>query len=325
MDEILVLAEHREGELRDITFEMLSKARSLGKDAGKSVTALLLGAGVGDYAEALKSHADEVLVLDHGNLKAFNAAVYQQVLSEVLKSREPSLVMIGHTAFGVDLAPGLAVTLELPFASDCIDLAYEGDDLKATRQIYEGKVNATVSFADAPTVLVTFRPSACPVEDAEASAGKVTELDVAVPEEPAMRQFLEYVEAAVGEVDITKADVVVSIGRGLREEENLPMIEELAEALGGVVACSRPCVDAGWLPKDRQVGSSGKTVKPKLYLAIGISGQFQHLSGMKAADTIVAVNKDPKAPIFSEADYGIVGDLMKVVPALKEKIAELRA
>ena len=324
MNEILVLAEHREGELRDVTFEMLGKARELGEASGQAVTALLLGSGLGDMAETVKPHADEVLVLDHGNLKQFNSAIYQPVLSDAIKTREPGLVMIGHTAFGVDLAPSLAVALELPFAADCIDLAVEGGTTKATRQIYEGKVNATVSFVDAPTVLVTFRPSAFPVEEA-ARAGKVTELTIDVPEEPAVRKFLEYVEAAVGDVDITKAEVVVSIGRGLREEENLPMVEELAESLGGVVACSRPVVDAGWLPKDRQVGSSGKTVKPKLYLAIGISGQFQHLSGMKSAETIVAINKDPKAPIFSAADYGIVGDLTKVVPALKEKIAELRA
>ncbi len=324
MREILVLAEHREGELRDITFEMLGKARSLAEATGATVSALILGSGIGEFADALKGHADEVLVLDHGGLKHFNSAVYQPVLAEIVKSRRPGLVMVGHTAFGVDLGPSLAVELGLPLASDCIDLAYDGGVLKATRQIYEGKVNATVSFGDAPTALVTVRASAFPVEDS-ARGGKITELDTTVPEEPAMRKFLEYVEAAVGDVDITKADVIVSVGRGIREQENLPMVEELAKLLGGVVACSRPVVDAGWLGKDRQVGSSGKTVKPKLYLAIGISGQFQHMSGMKAADTIVAINKDPKAPIFAEADYGIVGDLFKVVPALKDKIGELRA
>ncbi len=324
MKEILVLAEHREGELRDVTFEMLGKARSLGEAAGAPVSALLLGAGVGSMADELKAHADEVLALDHGNLKNFNSAVYQPVLADIVKSRKPGLVMIGHTAFGVDLAPSLAVELGLPLATDCIGLDYDGGTLKATRQIYEGKVNASVSFGGAPTCVVTVRASAFPVEETS-GAGKVTELDTAVPEEPAMRRFLEYVEAAVGDVDITKADVIVSVGRGIREQENLPMIEELAGLLGGVVACSRPVVDAGWLGKDRQVGSSGKTVKPKLYLAIGISGQFQHLSGMKAAETIVAINKDPKAPIFAQADYGIVGDLFKVVPALKDKIGELRA
>lgn len=324
MNEILVLAEHRRGELRDITLEMLGKARALGGASGSSVTALLLGSGVGGFAGTLKDHADLVLVRDHGGLTSFNSAVYQPVLAEVVRQRKPGLVMIGHTAFGVDLAPSLAVELGLPLASDCIDLSYDSGSFGATRQIYQGKINATVSFGNAPTVLVTVRASAFPVE-AASRGGTVTELDTAVPDEPVIRKFLEYVEAAAGDVDITKADVIVSIGRGVRERENVAMIEELAGMLGGVVACSRPVVDAGWLGKDRQVGSSGKTVKPKLYLAIGISGQFQHLSGMKSADMVIAINKDPKAPIFSAADYGIVGDLFKVVPALKERIRELRA
>jgi electron transfer flavoprotein alpha subunit len=324
MNEILVLAEHRNGELRDITLEMLGKARALGDASGRGVTALLLGSGVGGLAGALKDQADVVLVCDHGGLKDFNSAVHQPVLAEVVGQRKPGLVMIGHTAFGVDLAPSLAVALGLPLASDCIDIVHENGSFRATRQIYGGKINATVCFSDAPTVMVTVRSSAFPVE-AASRGGKVEELAAAVPVEPAIRRFLAYVELVAGDVDITKADVIVAIGRGVREQENVPMIEELAEMLGGVVACSRPVVDAGWLGKDRQVGSSGKTVKPKLYLAIGISGQFQHLSGMKSADTVIAINKDPKAPIFSAADYGIVGDLMKVVPALKEKIRELRA
>ncbi len=324
MNEILVLAEHRGGELRDVTFEMLGKAGALAGTSGGAVTALLLGAGVGEMASKLTSYADEVLVVDHGNLTNFNSAVYQPVVAAVVKSREPSLVMIGNTAFGVDLAPSLAVDLGLPLASDCIDVVLDGGAVSVTRQIYEGKIDARVSFRDATTALVTVRAAAFPVEDGTRS-GSVTELDTAVPDEPAIRRFVEYVEAAVGDIDITKSDVIVAVGRGIKEEENMALVEELAELLGGVVGCSRPVVDAGWLPKDRQVGSSGKTVKPKLYVAIGISGQFQHMSGMKAAETIVAINKDPKAPIFSEADYGIVGDLFKIIPALKEKIAEARA
>jgi electron transfer flavoprotein alpha subunit len=325
MNEILVLAEHRRGELRDITLEMLGKARSLGDASGRKVVALLLGSGVGAFSEALKAHADTVLVRDHAALSNFNSAVYQAVVGEVITARKPALAMIGHTAFGVDLAPSLAVALGLPLASDCIDVACADGSFTATRQVHQGKINATVAFADgAPTALVTVRASAFPAE-AASRGGEVATLDTVVPDEPAVRRFVEYVEAAVGGVDIGKADVIVAIGRGVREQENVPMMEELATALGGVLACSRPVVDAGWLGKDRQVGSSGKTVKPKLYLAIGISGQFQHLSGMKSADTIIAINKDPKAPIFSAADYGIVGDLFKIVPALKDKIAELRA
>jgi len=324
MNEILVLAEHRGGELRDVTFEMLGKAGALAGASGGAVTALLLGAGVGDLASRLTNYADDVLVVDHGNLTNFNSAVYQPVLAAIVKSREPSLVMIGHTAFGVDLAPSLAVELACPLASDCIDVAVDGGTFTVTRQIYGGKIDARVSFRDGATALVSVRAAAFPAEDGTRS-GSVTELDTAVPAEPALRRFVEYVEAAVGDVDITKSDIIVAVGRGIKEEENLKLVEELAELLGGVVGCSRPVVDAGWLPKDRQVGSSGKTVKPKLYVAVGISGQFQHMSGMKAAETIVAINKDPKAPIFSEADYGIVGDLFKIVPALKEKLAEARA
>jgi electron transfer flavoprotein alpha subunit len=212
----------------------------------------------------------------------------------------------------------------MPLASDCVGISVDGGAVSVTRQIYGGKIDGRVSFRDAATALVTVRAAAFPVEEGTRS-GSVSEPDVTVPDEPAIRRFVEYVEAAVGDVDITKSDVIVAVGRGIKEEENLALVEELAELLGGVVGCSRPVVDAGWLPKDRQVGSSGKTVKPKLYLAVGISGQFQHMSGMKAAETIVAINKDPKAPIFSAADYGIVGDLFKIVPALKEKILAARA
>ncbi len=324
MNEILVLTEHLRGELKDITFEMLTKARSLADSGGGKVAAVLFGSGVGNLAEALTPLADEVLLRDHGSFASYNSAVYQPVLEEVIRGRGSSLVMIGHTAFGVDLAPSLAVALKLPLAADVIDVRHDGGVFTAARQIYGGKINEEVGFGNATQVVVTFRPAAFPPEEAS-RGGAIVELDVDVPEEPELRRFVEYVEAAIGDVDITKSEVVIAVGRGIREEENMAMIEELAELLGGVVACSRPIVDAGWLPKDRQVGSSGKTVKPKLYVAVGVSGQFQHLSGMKSAETIVAINKDPKAPIFTAAHYGIVGDLFKVVPALKEKIGELRA
>ncbi len=324
MNDVLVLAEHLNGELKDVTFEMLTHARVLADAGGAKVAAVLFGSGVGDLAEKLTAEADEVLVRDHDGFANYNSAVYQPVLADVIRGREPSVVMIGHTAFGVDLAPSLSVALDAPLATDLIDLAVEGTDLVATRQTHGGKVNERVGFGDAAVRLVTVRPAAF-APQAGSRGGSVIALDTDVPQEPAFRRFVEYVEAAAGDVDITKSDVVIAIGRGIKEEENLAMINEFAELLGGVVACSRPVVDAGWLPKDRQVGSSGKTVKPKLYVAIGVSGQFQHVAGMKSAETIVAINKDPKAPIFQAAHFGIVGDLMKVVPALTEKITELRA
>jgi len=190
--------------------------------------------------------------------------------------------------------------------------------------MYGGKVNARVELHEAPSSIVTIRQAAFKAAEAKLK-GEIVKVESPWTEEIAYRKFIEYVEAAIGEVDITQADIIVAVGRGIKERENLPIAEELANSIGGVLACSRPIVDAGWLPKDRQVGSSGKTVKPKLYIAAGISGAFQHITGMKGADTIVAINKDPNAPIFNEADYGIVGDLFKVVPALKGKITELKS
>jgi len=321
MAEIFVLAEHREGELREITFEMLGAAKYLGKDMGATITAVLLGHDVDTYAEKLGSYADTVLVVDDPKLDYFNAEIYQKVLSKLISDKNPVVTLIGHTAFGMDLAPALAVELGLPLATDCIGIEVDGGKLFAIRQIYSGKVNAKVSFKG-DRYMITIRSAAFPVEEGTLS-GEIVKESVAIEDVP-YRKFIGYEEAPAGEVDITQADYIIGIGRAIGDPENIPMVEELAEALGGVLACSRPVVDKNWLPKDRQVGSSGKIVKPKLYLALGISGAFQHVAGMKDSGLIVAINKDPKAPIFNVADYGIVNDLFKIVPVLKEKITELK-
>jgi electron transfer flavoprotein alpha subunit len=171
--------------------------------------------------------------------------------------------------------------------------------------------------------MLTLRSGLCPAQEGNLEA-EIQRIESPITSQPDYKKFIEYIEAAIGDVDITKADVIIGVGRGIKEQANVAIVEELAKAIGGVVACSRPIVDANWLPKDRQVGSSGKTVKPKLYIAVGISGAFQHIAGMKNSGTIIAINKDPNAPIFNDADYGIVDDLFKVVPALKNKIAELK-
>jgi electron transfer flavoprotein alpha subunit len=181
-----------------------------------------------------------------------------------------------------------------------------------------------VGFEEADGIVITVRSSSYTIEEPNFS-GEIVQFDHPPAEEISVRKFIEYVEAAIGDVDITQADIVIGIGRGIKEPDNLKVVEELAAAIGGVLACSRPVVDAGWLPKDRQVGSSGKTIKPKLYIALGISGAFQHAAGMKGSETVVAVNKDCNAPIFGIADYGIVGDMFKVVPVLKQKIDEIKA
>ncbi|RJS71801.1 MAG: electron transfer flavoprotein subunit alpha/FixB family protein [Candidatus Syntrophoarchaeum sp. WYZ-LMO15] len=321
MSEIFVLAEHRNGELRDVTFEILSGAKNLADKMGATVTAVLLGSGVNEMAEKLKSYANKVLVVDDPKLENFNAEIYQKVLSKLIKDHKPVVTLIGHTAFGMDLAPALAVELGLPLATDCIDLDAVDGRLVVTRQIYSGKVNAKVALKG-DQFIATVRSGAFSIEEGALNGEIVTE-SVTIEDVP-YRRFLGYEEAEVGEVDITQADYIVSVGRAIKDQENIPLVQELADVLGGVLACSRPVVDKNWLPKDRQVGSSGKIVKPKLYLAIGISGAFQHVAGMKDSGLIVAINKDPKAPIFNVADYGIVDDLFKVVPVLKEKIKEIK-
>jgi electron transfer flavoprotein alpha subunit len=233
--------------------------------------------------------------------------------------------MIGHTSYGVELAPRLATRLGLPLATDIIELAIEGDALTVTRQMYGGKVNVKAAVRKAEGYLVTVRQAAFAAQKpAQSANGQITETPTPLAEEVATKRFVEYVLPPPGGVDITAAEKLVGIGRGIKDQANLPQMEELAKALSAVLACSRPIVDKGWLPSDRQVGSSGKTVKPKLYMAIGVSGAFQHVLGMKSSDLIIAINKDPNAPIFSFADYGVVEDLFKIVPALKNKIYELK-
>ena len=323
MGEIFVLAEHRRGELRDITFEMLTKGRELAQKTNSELTAVILGKDVKEYAKKLAEHSNRVLVVEDEKLEHFNSDAYQKVLSNLIKERKPLLTMIGHTSYGVDLAPSLAVELNLPLATDCIDLEFENGALIITRQMYGGKVNVRARLEKAEGYIVTVRQAAFPAEK-EQVGGEIVEVPSPLSEEIAEKKFIDYVLPPPGAIDITAADVIVAIGRGIKDESNIPIAEELAKTLGGVLACSRPVVDKGWLPSDRQVGTSGKTVKPKLYIALGISGAFQHVLGMKNSDLIIAVNKDPNAPIFNVADYGIVDDLFKVVPVLTEKLKELK-
>jgi electron transfer flavoprotein alpha subunit len=326
MTEIFVLAEHRQGQLRDITFEMLTKARELAEKSNAEPVAVILGKNVMEHAKNLAEHAKKVLLVEDAKLENFNSEAYQRVLSQLIKVHKPVLTIIGHTSYGVELAPRLAASLNIPLATDCIDLAFEGDTFTITRQMYGGKVNAKATLRKSESYMVTVRQAAFQAQKPPAPLnGQIIEVPSPLTEEIATKRFLEYVLPPPGGVDITAAEVLVGVGRGIKDQSNIPMVEELAKMLGGVLACSRPIVDKGWLPSDRQVGTSGKTVKPKLYIALGISGAFQHVLGMKNSDLIIAVNKDPKAPIFSFSDYGVVEDLFKVVPVLKNKISELKA
>ncbi len=323
MGNVYVLAEHRQGELREVTLEMLTKAAAVAGQTGGEVVAVLLGSGVDSYAEKLGGFSDRVLYVDDPLFADYNSEKYQKALAALIQEYKPELMMIGHTTQGVDLAPALAVELKLPFIPDVIDINVEDGKIKPVRQYYQGKVNANFAFKGEPPYLITFREAALEMGEPSKSGG-VEKIDSPLKEDIAYRRFIEYVEAEVGDVDITQSEILVAVGRGVKEDKNMPMIEELAAVMKADICGSRAAIDAGWLGHDRQVGTSGKTVKPKLYIAIGISGAFQHLAGMKGAKAIVAINKDPDAPIFTEADFGIVDDLFKVIPKLTEKLKELK-
>jgi len=318
------LAEHRQGQVRDITFEMLTKGRELAQKTGAELTAVLLGKNIQSHAKTLAEHVNKVLLVEDAKLENFNSEAYQKVLAHLIGEHKPLLTLIGHTSFGVELAPSLAVSLGAPLATDCVDVMLENETLTVTRQMYGGKVNVTATLRKAQSYIATVRQATFQPKTEAPLNGQVVEVPSPLSEDMARKRFIEYVAPPPGGVDITAAPVLVGVGRGIKEVSNIPLVEELAKTLGGALACSRPIVDKGWLPTDRQVGSSGKTVKPKFYLALGISGAFQHVLGMKASDLIIAVNKDAKAPIFGVADYAVVEDLFKIVGPLKNKMQELK-
>jgi electron transfer flavoprotein alpha subunit len=324
MDEIFVLVEHRQGNIRDITYEMLGLGEDLASQQGTSSTAVLLGRDVKNFAEDLALRASKVLVVEDENLKNFNSVLYQKTLSSLITKYHPPLLLMGHSAFGMDLAPSLSLEIDYPLTTDCIGLSFEDGRLKAMRSIYGGKVNASVSLRESKGYIATIRPGVfTPKLPGEKKGGIVMDssplqggIDI--------KKFIEYIEAPMTGEDITQAEILVSIGQGVGGPEHIPLFEELAKNLGGMISCSRPVVDRNWLPKERQVGISGKTVKPKVYLAIGISGAFQHVTAMQGSDTIIAINKDPRAPIFGVAHYGIVDDFQNVIPVLKEKTKAMK-
>ncbi len=322
MAEIFVYIPHKDGVADDAALEMVAAARKI--DAEAPLTALVVGDGadldkVSEQAAAACAKVWKV----SGEAFAYpNAEVIRKMLVNILPGK--AVVLVAHDTFGMDLSPGLSIKLDVPFLSDVVDIeALEGDTLKIVRQEYGGAVSTRVSCDIGDGVVINVRPGAFKAEEAAGAAGEVVDKSAEAGDLSCGRRFLEVVEAEVGDVDITKADVLVSIGRGIEDEENIEIAEELAEAIGAVVSCSRPIVDAKWMEKSRQVGTSGQTVKPKVYMALGISGSFQHLGGLKGSPFIIAVNKNPKAPIFQVADVGVVDDILEFVPELTEKIQEM--
>ncbi|MFZ0451284.1 MAG: electron transfer flavoprotein subunit alpha/FixB family protein [Desulfatiglandaceae bacterium] len=323
MDEILVIAEHRQGILRDITHEMLFKADQLRKSTSCAVTVLLIGGLDETTLKELSRRADKVLLLEQESLKNFNPDSYKETIFRLIQERQPFMTLIGHTSWGMGYAPALSVKTGYPFATDCIDILVENRRPLVIRQMYGGKVFSKVSFKESKGYILTVRPGAFPPpESVEDRHGEILPLPIPADLPRPRSTFLELVDTGAGELDITQADLLVSIGRGVGDEENIATVKGLADLMGGTLACSRPIVDKNWLPKFRQVGTSGKSVRPKVYLALGISGAFQHIAGISGAGTVIAVNKDRKAPIFRVADFGVVEDLFKVLEAMKEKLAK---
>lgn len=324
MGKIMVLAEHRGGALREISLEMLVAAAGVAPQLECEVVSVLLGSKVDAMAETLAGYSDRVLYVDDPIFETYNPESYLAAVEALLAEHAPELVLMGQTAQGIEVAPALAAKRSMPYVTDLIGLSVENGALRPVRTYYQGKLNANFKLKGVAPYLFTVRESSF-VVGAPEKQGRIETRESPVKEQAAHRRFIEYLEAVVGDVDITQADILISIGRGLKEEKNLEMIEELAGLLGATISASRAVVDAGWLPAERQVGTTGKTVKPKVYLAIGISGAFEHVAGMKGSKNIIAINKDANAPIFSVATYGIVDDLFKVVPKLIEHIKALKA
>jgi electron transfer flavoprotein alpha subunit len=322
---ILVFVEHREGTLNKVSLEAIAAAQQIASALQQEVTAVVLGSGVAEVAQAIAPYAVKRVVLaENAKLKDYTPDGYTDAMSEVIKTVDPAYVVLPHTYLVRDFAPKLAARFSRSMVTDCIRSSVEGGKVRLTRRIFLGKLDADFIADDDVPVFITFqsgafRPDAAqrgsataPVETMPVSVGEIR----MKPEPP----FQESKQS----VDLTKAEVIVAVGRGIKSQENIALAQQLADVLGGDIAASRPICDAEWLPIDRQIGSSGQTVAPKVYLALGISGAIQHLVGMKNSGTIIAINKDAEAPIFDIADYGIVGDLFEAVPALIEEVKKLK-
>jgi electron transfer flavoprotein alpha subunit len=323
---VLVVLEQQDGTWNRMSWETLAAGQQLGRELGKTVTTAVLGDDISSLAqEAARWKLDRVYAVSHTLLAQYTAGGYTAALESLIKKSEPFIVLFPHTYQVRDFAPKLATRFDRVLVSDVIRHSVESDQLTLVRQLFQGKLSADVRFTVAPPYFVSLQAGAYRSDQLEEGSAEIEtfapEIDsgsiVSKPQPP-------FREAQRG-VDLSQAEMIVSVGRGIKEKENLPIAEKLAEVLGAELAASRPICDAGWLPMERQVGSSGQTVSPKLYVAVGISGAIQHLVGMKGSKTIVAINKDAEAPIFEVADYGIVGDLFEVLPALTEEIQKAKS
>ena len=326
-DTILVVAEQRERKFNRVSLETLAAAQTIAAETGWTLEAAVVGANIGAVAqEVAKAKLAKVYAIEASQLEHYTADAYVAALKQFISTKRPRLVLMPHTYQVRDFAPKLAAALDRTLISDAIGYRKDGDKLVFTRQMFQGKFAADVTFSCDPPHFATFQAGAFRADKVEmgTSAAPVEKVAAQVDASAIRVKPLEIFKEAKQAVDLTQAEIIVSVGRGIKEPKNIDLAKALAEALGGEIAASRPICDSGWLPMDRQIGSSGQTVAPKLYLALGISGAIQHIVGMKGARSIVAINKDSEAPIFEIADYGIVGNLFDIVPVLTEEVKKAK-
>ncbi len=322
---VWVFAEQREGHLEKVSLELLGEGRKIADKLGVKLTALLLGSGIKELAKDLRNHgADEVLVVDNKELEHYTTDGYTKVICELARDRKPGILFIGATFVGRDLGPRVAARLETGLTADCtsLDVDVTNGDLLATRPAFGGNLMATIVCPEHRPQMATVRPGVFAKLEEEVKDGGIEEVEVSLTSEDIRTKVLEIVKENKEIVDISEANFIVAGGRGMGSEENFKLVYELAEALDGVAAASRAAIEKGWIDKAYQVGQTGKTVRPNIYIACGISGAIQHVAGMQDSDMIIAINKDESAPIMKIADYGIVGDVTKVIPQM---IAEAKA
>lgn len=324
---ILVIVEQHQGKLNRVSLETLTGAQAIAAAAGWTVEAAVVGgSNIGAVAnEIAGKKVAKVYAVQSAKLDPYTPDAFSAALKQFLSDKKPTLVLMPHTYQVRDFAPKLVTSMQKALIPDAVGFKYEGGKLLFTRQMFQGKFAADVSFAGDGPWFATFQNGAFRGDKVEsgASAAAVETVNLDVPD--ARNKPHEWFKEAKQAVDLTQAEIIVSVGRGIKEQKNIEIAKQLADALGGEIAASRPICDAGWLPMDRQIGSSGQTVAPKLYLALGISGAIQHIVGMKGARSIIAINKDSEAPIFEIADFGVVGNLFDIVPALIEEVKKAKA
>jgi electron transfer flavoprotein alpha subunit len=327
-DIILVVVEQREGKLNRVSWETITAAQAIAAETGWTLEAAVAGTGVGAIAaEVAAKKVAKVYAVESPALAAYTPDAYAHALKQFIAKQRPKLVLMPHTYQVRDFCPKLATSLGKTMVPDCISFKKSGDKLVFTRQMFQGKFAADVSFAGDAPWFATFQAGAFRGDKAEAgaAAAPVETVNVDVPADKIRTKPEAPFKEAKAAVDLTQAEIIVAVGRGIKEQKNIELAQQLAAALGGELAASRPICDSGWLPMDRQIGSSGQTVTPKLYLALGISGAIQHIVGMKGSRSIVAINKDAEAPIFEIADFGVVANLFDVIPPLIEEIKKAKA